>query len=117
MSSEYQTEDSDGGFALGLLVGAAVGALAAILFAPKSGYETRKQLKDLADQQKDRLREQWEDTKINAAIAVDEAKSKLEHVAQQAKGAVDVYADKAKGSVDHLADGTKATVDKLQNGY
>jgi gas vesicle protein len=120
MSSKYEEEREDsngGGFALGLLVGATVGALAAMLFAPKSGYETRQQLKDLADHQKDNLRNQWEDTKIKAAIAVDTAKEKLNTVAEQAKGTVDEYADKAKTVVDHLADGTKGTMDKFQRRY
>lgn len=112
-----ERDDSNGGFVLGLFVGATIGALAAILFAPKAGQETRQQLKDLANQQKDKLRNQWEDTKINAAIAVDQAKEKLNTVADQTKEAVDTYADKAKGTVDHLADGTKATVDKFQKRY
>ncbi|SKC03726.1 YtxH domain-containing protein [Dyadobacter psychrophilus] len=120
MSSKNNYEErevSNGGFALGLLVGATIGALAAMLFAPKSGPETRQQLKDLANQQKDKLRNQWEDTKINAAIAVDEAKEKLDTVADQTKEAVDVYADKAKGTVDQVAEGTKATVEKFQKRY
>jgi gas vesicle protein len=110
MSSKYN-EDSNGGFALGLLVGVAIGGLVGILFAPKSGSETRAGLKDLADQQKDKLRETWEDTKINAAIAVDDMKGKLDNVANQANGAVDTYADKAKQAVSDLTDGTKNTVD------
>jgi gas vesicle protein len=118
MSSKYDYKrGSGGGFALGLFVGATLGALAALLFAPKSGNETRQQLKDLADQQKDKLKNQWEETKLKAAIAVDDAKEKLNTVADQAKEAVDVYADKAKGSVDQLADGTKASVDKFQKRY
>ena len=80
MSSKCN-EDSNDGFALGLLVGATIGALTALLFAPKSGAETRAQLKDLADQQKDKLREKWEDTKINAAIAVDDLRSRLDNAA------------------------------------
>lgn len=120
MSSKNNYEESEGsnsGFALGLLVGATMGALAAILFAPKSGDETRQQLKDLANQQKDKLRNQWEDTKINAAVAVDQAKEKLSAATDQAKEAVDAYAEKAKGTVDQLAEGTKATVDKFQKRY
>lgn len=49
--NNYEERDgSNGGFALGLLVGATIGALAAMLFAPKSGQQTRQQLKDLASQ-------------------------------------------------------------------
>lgn len=112
-----EKENSDGGFVLGLLVGATIGAVTAMLFAPKSGVETRQQIKDLADQQKDKLRSQWEETKLKAAIAVEEGKEKLNTVAEQTKEAVDTYADKAKDTVNHLADGTKATVDKFQKRY
>jgi gas vesicle protein len=121
MSSKYEYEESEdsngGGFISGLFIGAVLGALAAILYAPKSGNETRQQLKGMADQQKENLKNQWEQTKTKASETADAFKGKLSEVAEQAKGAVDVYADKAKGKVDHLADGTIATVDKIQHRY
>jgi len=121
MSSKYdfdEIQDTDNsGFALGLLVGAALGAAAAILFAPKSGEETRQQIKDLADQQKENLKNQWEQTKEKAAGVADAAKEKLNDVAGQTKDTVDTYADKAKGAVDQVADNTKSNVDKFQKPY
>ena len=36
------------GFGIGLLTGAAIGAIIALLFAPQSGKETRKMIKDKA---------------------------------------------------------------------
>jgi gas vesicle protein len=121
MSSKYEYEESEGskgaGFVSGLFIGAVLGALATVLYAPKSGNETRQQLKDMAEQQKENLRNQWEQTKTKASETADALKGKLSEVAEQTKSAVDVYADKAKGKVDHLAEGTIATVDKFKHRY
>lgn len=40
--------DNEGKFFLGALIGAAAGAVAGILFAPRSGEETRKMIGDKA---------------------------------------------------------------------
>jgi gas vesicle protein len=120
MSSNFdydQREDSNDGFALGLLVGAAIGVVGAMLFAPKSGVETRQQLKDLADQQKDKLKNQWEETKAKAADVAGAAKEKLNSIAGQTKDSVDGYADKAHDIVDDLAGETKSATDKFQDRY
>jgi len=112
---DYETEHSEGaGFGTGLLIGAALGAIAAILFAPKSGEETRQQIKDLADQQKDNLKNQWDRTKETATDAVNSAREKVDSFAQRASSSVDDYADKAIDKVIQVADGTKSTVDKLR---
>jgi gas vesicle protein len=112
---DYEDNDSSGaGFATGLLLGAIVGACAALLYAPKSGDETRQELKDLADKQKENLKFQWELTKEKATEAVNTAKEKVNAFGDQAKNTVDAYADKAKAKVDHLADNAKSTVDNLQ---
>ena len=41
-------KDNVGGFGTGLLVGLIMGAIAGFLFAPRSGRETREQVKDKA---------------------------------------------------------------------
>ena len=40
---------------LGFMVGVVVGAMAGVLLAPQSGEETRRQLKDLAGDAKDKM--------------------------------------------------------------
>lgn len=113
-SEDYEREDSDNaGFATGLFVGAALGAVAALLFAPKSGEQTRQQLKDLAEQQKDNLKNQWDHTKEKAADAVRET---VNSVAKQASSSVDGFADKAVDKVIQVADNAKSTVDKFRTG-
>jgi len=74
-----EEENADGaGFTTGLLVGAALGAVIALLYAPKSGEQTRQQLKDLADQQKENLKNQWDSTKEAVTGAVDATKEKVD---------------------------------------
>jgi gas vesicle protein len=46
--------DRSGGFVLGLLCGAAVGAALGLMFAPKPGVETRRQVAESADRLKRR---------------------------------------------------------------
>lgn len=72
---------SKGKFALGALFGAAAGAVAALLTAPKSGKETRQDLKKKADDMKkiaaDKKKElegQAKDLKSRAENAVQGAK-------------------------------------------
>ena len=69
---------SKGKFGLGLLFGAAVGAVAGILTAPKSGKETRKELKEKAEEigkvVKEKTSEFVEDAKVKTEAAVEEVK-------------------------------------------
>jgi len=115
MRSKYEDEENEEsespGFAKGLFIGAALGAFAALLFAPKSGKETRQQLKDLADQQRESLQNGWEETKEKAGDIVSGARDKVDSVARQASGSVDHYAERAVDKVIQLAEDAKSTVD------
>lgn len=77
-NADYDTDqhEDNNGLLIGIMVGAALGALAAILFAPKSGKDTRDQIKDLAEKQKENLKQQWDITKEKAKDVVDTAKGK-----------------------------------------
>lgn len=72
-------------FFLGLGIGVAVG----ILFAPKSGEETRILLKTKADEGKDFLKRKTEDLREQAIEAVDKGKSALQRQKEQFTAAVD----------------------------
>jgi gas vesicle protein len=64
-------EDHDNGkFAAGVILGALIGASLAILFAPKSGEETRKIIKKKAKEYFDKGKEMVENKKENAKEAV-----------------------------------------------
>ena len=50
VSKEQNTSSGAVGFTFGLIVGALIGAAAAILMAPQPGHQTREQLKSKARQ-------------------------------------------------------------------
>lgn len=72
-------------FLLGLGVGVAVG----ILFAPKSGPETRKLIRSKADEGKDYLLRRSEEVKESASDLVEKSKSALQRQRDQLAAAVD----------------------------
>jgi gas vesicle protein len=72
-------------FCLGLGIGVAVG----ILFAPKSGEETRQILKSKADESTDYLRRQSEDLKGSAADALERSRAAILRQKEQLAAAVE----------------------------
>ena len=81
-------------FLAGFIVGGAIGAVAGVLLAPRSGEETRKILKDTADDMARRADETAKQIKVKADDAVsdlqkkgDEIKEKLQDlIAKQKEG-------------------------------
>ena len=81
-------------FLAGFIVGGAIGAVAGVLLAPRSGEETRKMLKDTADDMARRADETAKQIKVKADDAVsdlqkkgDEFKEKLQDlIAKQKEG-------------------------------
>ena len=89
-------------FCLGLGIGVAVG----ILFAPKSGDETRQLLKSKADESKDYLRRQSEELKGSAADALERSKAAILRQKEQLAAAVEAGKQAYRDTV--LEDGGKA---------
>lgn len=84
MAEDNQNKKSK--FALGAILGAAAGAVAGLLFAPKSGEDTREDLKRKA-----------EELESEAKDKAGAAKSKAETTAREAKSTGRRLGDKAKG--------------------
>lgn len=59
------------------IVGAVAGVVAGVLVAPKSGKETRADIKSKANELKDKAEAEVEKVKTTANGKLDEAKSKL----------------------------------------
>ena len=78
-----------GRFSLGLLVGAAIGAIAGLLTAPKSGKETRQDIKRKAG-----------DIKQNVEGKIADAKGKVQHVA-------DDISEQVGQQVEHIKEGVE----------
>jgi gas vesicle protein len=72
-------------FFLGLGIGVAVG----ILFAPKSGQETRELIRGKADEGKDYLKRRSEELRDSATDAVERGKSAITRQKEQIAAAVE----------------------------
>ena len=77
MTERYQEGSGGGGFTMGLVVGAAFGAVAAMLFAPKPGWEMRRDLADSAGDLGQTAKDRWEDVTEAASSAVDKGRRGL----------------------------------------
>lgn len=84
---------------LGLLAGAAIGAIAGILFAPDKGSETRKKIakntSDMGDHLKssfndfvDTVKDKYRHAKNEAEDAVEKGANKISSLSNQAKNSV-----------------------------
>ncbi len=69
---------SKGKFAIGALVGAVAGVVAGVLTAPKSGKETRADLKAKADEVRADASKKAEDAKVRGKKVVDDTKKSVD---------------------------------------
>ena len=100
----------DGSFMKGILLGAAVGAAAGILFAPKPGAETRADIKKKAGE----LQEKSEDLYAQAQKAVSNRVTELKAVGQKIdKSAYNELVSEVLGELRSSKDMTAETTRKL----
>jgi hypothetical protein len=88
MAYEYdriEREDGGGSFLMGLLAGTVLGAGLGMLFAPKAGSETRKQLSEQAT----RLRSTAGDTYQQATDKINQASEKVSQMVDRGREAYD----------------------------
>ncbi len=72
-------------FVLGFLAGAIVGAAAALLYAPSSGDELRKNIKIQADTQYAKLQEEWQRGSQEMQTRIDKLSSDLQALSNRSK--------------------------------
>ena len=77
-------EKENGGFLRGLLIGGALGALAGLLFAPKSGKELRSDLKQKGNEVLDGAGEFYSEAQARAKIILEEAYRRAEELKKEA---------------------------------
>lgn len=94
------TNDNKGDFLLGMLVGAAVGAAVALLYAPSSGQETREQIRTAAD-----------DVKGRAGDLTSTIRERVPEVTHRAQDVASQVREKASG----VASSVSGTVQELKN--
>ncbi len=84
--------DDNGASKLGFfLAGLGIGAILALLFAPKSGEETRKFISGKAEEGKDYLAAKSKELREQAEEWVEKGKDKLAQEKERLAGALDAY--------------------------
>lgn len=90
-----------------VLLAAAAGAVAGLLFAPKRGVETREEIKGKYNDMMNKGQDTIETAKDKVSQGVDTARSKVHIATDKTKEAVDKAADKTHEATDKAADKTK----------
>jgi gas vesicle protein len=79
--------DNDGGGILWFLAGLGIGAALGILYAPRTGEETRQQLRDAAEQGRDVVKERARQAKEQAGSWADKGRDYLSSQKEQIRSA------------------------------
>ena len=128
MRYEYEKETSATTKLTYLLIGGGIGAVIALLFAPKSGEElrgdiadvTRKGLekgKETAEQIQERAGEYYEVTRERAGELYSTAQDKASELYQAAQDKAGEIADKAKSAVSQTSNPVSAALDAGKQAY
>ena len=104
-------DKSGGEFIAGFLVGALVGAAAALLMAPQSGEQTRTLIRDKGIELGHRAEELTEDARRRAEELQAEALDRARHVQMQTKERAEKLQDSVKQAVE---EGKAAAEDKRE---
>jgi gas vesicle protein len=100
-------------FMIGVLVGSAIGAAAALLYAPQSGTDTRILLKTRADEAKDRTAEMAQQARARASELANTAQGRIGEVRGQVQAKAGEITNQAQELVDrgrHMVEQQKEAV-------
>jgi gas vesicle protein len=92
-------EDNDS-FWKGLFLGGAIGAVIALLYAPKSGRETREEISQKADKLYGKLREEYKHNLENAQQSIKTAEKRLEELSKMATDKTEKFSESISEMVE-----------------
>ncbi len=104
--------DEFGAFLVGFIVGGLTGAVAALLFAPQSGEETRAVIKERSIELRDKATAEAEEAWKHAEAVAMDARQKAEECSRQAMAQGEEITLKARKRGEELLETTKETVKK-----
>ena len=107
--------DEFGAFLVGFIVGGLTGAVAALMFAPQSGEETRAVIKERSIELRDKATAEAEEAWKHAEAAANEALQKAEELSKQAMAQSEEITLKARQRGEELVQSTRDTVKKATN--
>src|SRR3989304_5688712 len=102
--ADNDTDLGFGTFFLGLVVGGAVGAAVALLFAPQSGEETRMMIQEKGIEIRDKVGESATAARVRAEEKARDAKSKAEDLQRGGQ----VVLEEQKARLDAAVEAAKA---------
>ena len=83
------SENNSGDVLLAFLLGGIVGAAIGILYAPRSGKETREKLHGLTDDLSDKIKDIGDEVKERAEHVISDAKDKITNQKEKFESAFD----------------------------
>lgn len=114
--NDYSEHRNNNGAIVGFLVGAIVGAGAALLLAPRSGEETRRQIGDTARRVGQNARGKYDDVKGRLAQGVTEVKDRLAQGVTEVKDDLHDAVEAGKSSAQRLASRIPGDTTRNLNG-
>lgn len=105
--------DNFGSFVAGILTGAVIGALATILYAPKSGDETRTIIKDKTDDILGKANVSVDDAFKQAESAAREARDKFDELANATKEKAAEFSQKGQVVLEERISNLKKKAEKI----
>lgn len=102
-----------GTFVWGLLAGAA----AALLFAPKSGRETREELNESFNRLRDEAEHRAREVQDTVTATVDDVRRQFDEGVEQARRAVDSGREAARASREEMERRVRASSEAFRTGY
>lgn len=86
----------------GFLWGCAIGVSLGVLFAPKSGEETRADLQRRLDQWQGQTQDQWTELREKASTAIEQGRQGVNTALDKAQSTTHLVAEKAKDQVNRF---------------
>jgi gas vesicle protein len=112
----YREDQSGASFMMGIMTGAVIGAGVALLFAPRSGQETRQQLgeqyrglAERAEQTAQNLREGAQNLRQNAQQLADQGRERVQRAASQLSDRLSSTAESAANYTSDVANRYSST--------
>ena len=99
------------------LVGLGIGAVVGILFAPKSGEETREFLSKKAEEGRDYAQRKAEETREFLSKKADEGREYAQRTAKDLRERAEGLVEQSKQAVTHQKDSIAAAVDAGREAY
>ena len=109
--------DNSGDKLVYFLIGAGIGAVTALLFAPKSGTELRSDIADATKKGLDYARETSRELSDRATDYYQQGVEQVADLGQRGKGAVEEIADRGRDLINRQKSQFAAAIDAGRQGY